>query len=201
LERSIEGPIHTNSIFISTCSVNPQSPLRLERAKIYSLSISFLVREARVDDLRSILEIYNDAVLSSTSTFDIDPVTIEARKIWFDEHDMHYPLIVADASRVVAGYCSISAYSKKHGYSKTVEMSVYVRENFRRQCIGSALTKNMIARARRLGYHAIISSVSDSNVISKRLYKNLGFEFRGHLKQVGYKFGKWQDLALFELLI
>jgi L-amino acid N-acyltransferase YncA len=147
------------------------------------------------------LEIYNDAVLTSAATFDLVPIDIGTRKKWFDEHDMHYPLVTAESHGVVAGYCCISPYSKKTGYSKTVELSVYVHRRYREQGIGTALVKDMIMRARRLGYHAIVSSISGSNYESEKLHRKLGFELRGYMKHLGYKFGEWQDVALYELIL
>ena len=165
------------------------------------MSDSFLLREARPDDLLVMLEIYNDAVLTSAATFDLEPIDIVTRKRWFDEHDMQYPLVTAESSGVVAGYCCISPYSKKPGYSKTVELSVYVHRRYRGQRIGTALVKDMIARARQLGFHAIVSSISGSNYESEKLHRKLGFEFRGCMKHLGYKFGQWQDVALYELIL
>lgn len=165
------------------------------------MSDSFLLREARAEDLPVMLEIYNDVVLTSASTFDLDPIDIGSRKRWFDEHDMNYPLVSAESSGVVAGYCCISPYSKKDGYSKTVELSVYVHRRYRGQGIGTSLVKDMISRAKRLGYHAIVSSISGSNYESEKLHRRLGFEFRGYMKHLGYKFGEWQDVALYELIL
>jgi L-amino acid N-acyltransferase len=76
-------------------------------------SESLLLRNARLEDLPIMLEIYNDAVLMSSATFDLEPLDIDTRKKWFYEHDMHYPLITAEVSGNVAGYCSISLTREK----------------------------------------------------------------------------------------
>ncbi len=137
------------------------------------------------------LEIYNDAVLTSAATFDLVPIDIGTRMKWFDEHDMQYPPVTAESHGVVAGYCCISPYSKKPGYSKTVELSVYVHRRYRGLGIGIALVKDMIIRATRLRYHAIVSSISGSNYESEKLHRKLGFEFRGYMRHLGYKFREW----------
>jgi L-amino acid N-acyltransferase len=165
------------------------------------LSISITLREARPDDLEQLLAIYNDAVLNTAATFDLKPVTFEARANWLSEHDMHYPLLTAVVGGSVAGYCSLSPYAKKAGYLKTVELSVYVGKRYRRKGIATALMEEIIRRAKRLGYHAIVSSISGSNYESIELHRKLGFTFRGQLKHVGLKFGQWQDVSLYELLL
>lgn len=153
------------------------------------------------DDLPSILEIYNDAVLNLTATFDVEPKSLEERRKWFQRHGGNFPLISAVIGGNVVGYCSISPFSQKRGYSPTVELSVYVQKDSRRKGIGILLMNEVISRAKELGYHAIISIIAGNNEPSVELHKKLGFEPVGHLRQVGYKFSKWQDVDYYELLL
>ena len=64
------------------------------------------------------------------------------------------------------GYCSISPFSQKRGYSPTVELSVYVHKDFRRKGIGKLLMNEIISRAIELGYHAIMSLITGNNEAS-----------------------------------
>ncbi|MHB1908390.1 MAG: GNAT family N-acetyltransferase [Nitrososphaerales archaeon] len=160
-----------------------------------------MIREAKEQDLRSILEIYNDAVLTTSATFDLEPVSFEARKAWFCEHGGKYPLVVAEIEGKVVGYSCVSPYAKKAGYSKTVELSVYVHKSYRNKGIGKLLVSEIIERSRKLGYHAIVSGISGSNYGSEILHRKAGFELRGYMKQIGYKFSSWQDVAFYELIL
>ena len=112
--------------------------------RAHDSQLSYLVRNASVEDLKEILEIYNIAVTSTTASFDLLEQTLESRQDWFREHGARHPIIVAEISGRVAGYCSLSRYSKKDGYAKTAELSVYVREEFRKRGIASALMKEVI---------------------------------------------------------
>lgn len=191
-----------SSIFTSTFrTLTSKSCLKTLPRNGIALLDSIKLREARPEDLAQILEIYNDAVLNTAATFDLEPHTLEARREWFKAHDMHYPLIIAETHRNVAGYCCVSPYASKAGYSKTVELSVYVDRKYRRQGIATALVQEIIGRTKGLGYHAIVSSISSSNQQSVALHRRLGFEFRGCLKHLGFKFGQWQDVSLYELLL
>jgi len=160
-----------------------------------------LVRNAREGDLPGILEIYNDSVLTSTATFELKTQTVKSQLEWFQNHGKSYPPIVAVASAKVLGYCSISQFQKTNGYYKTVELSVYVEKNSRRKGIATRLVGEIIERARVLGYHAIISSIANSNKPSVRLHKNFGFRRVGCLREVGFKFSKWQDTTYYELIL
>jgi len=159
------------------------------------------LRETLEDDLPQILEIYNDAIQNLTATFDVEPKSLEERRIWFQNHGGKFPLLSVEIDGSVVGYCSISPFSQKRGYSPTVELSIYVHKDFRRRGIGLLLMNEVISRARELGYHAILSIIAGNNAPSVEMHKKLGFEQVAHLRQVGYKFSKWQDVDYYELLL
>lgn len=160
------------------------------------------LRDATEEDLPEMLEIYNHSILNSTATFELEPKTLEQRRSWFSSHGRKYPLIVAEVEhRKVVGYCCLSSFRQSCGYSPTVELSVYVHNEFRRRGIASTLVNEIISRARELQYHSIVSVIAGSNEASIELHKNLGFEFIGRLKQVGFKFSRWEDDVLYQLLL
>jgi phosphinothricin acetyltransferase len=160
-----------------------------------------IVRDTRDADLSWILDIYADAVVNLNSTFDIEPPTLDERRLWFRDHNHMHPVISAEVAGRVVGYCSISPFSRKQGYSPTVELSVYVHKDYRRKGIGGALVKEIIARAKTLGYHAIISIITENNQASVELHKKFGFRRVAHLYEVGYKFSEWQNVDYYELLL
>ena len=47
------------------------------------------IRPATSADLPAILAIYNDAVLHTTASYDLEPSTLEQRAAWFDERTRH----------------------------------------------------------------------------------------------------------------
>ena len=62
------------------------------------------VRPAHRKDLPEILEIYNEAVLNTTASYDYEPRTLEHRIAWFEDHvKNHLPIFVAvnEAGRVI----------------------------------------------------------------------------------------------------
>ena len=61
-----------------------------------------VVREAAEADQRAILDIYNDAVLHSTATFDLEPRTWEEHQRWLEEHRPPYQVLVATVGDTVA---------------------------------------------------------------------------------------------------
>jgi len=160
-----------------------------------------IIRDALPDDLVAMTAIYNDAVEYTTSTFDLEARTLADRRAWFDEHGGRFPLIVAEVDGHVAGYCSLSRFRPKHGYDATLESSVYVAEADRGRGVATALMQEALGRARAIGCHAVVAAVAGGNAASVRLHRHLGFRPVGVLREVGRKFGRWQDVHLYELLL
>jgi len=161
------------------------------------------VRLANYDDLPQILEIYNDAVLHTTASYDYQPRTMEHRVAWFEDHKkQNYPIYVAVIeSGEVVGWSSLSRFHDRMGYRFTAEDSVYVAEPHRGKGVGKLLLKPLIDAARERDLHAIVGLIDAQNEPSIRLHAAFGFEKVAHLKQVGYKFDRWLDVVIMERLL
>ncbi|PLT33431.1 GNAT family N-acetyltransferase [Bacillus sp. V5-8f] len=159
------------------------------------------IREAVIEDLPAMLEIYNYAIHNLTATFDLDEQSLEQRKAWFEKYGGNYPLIVAEIDGEVAGYCSISPYNPKAAYAGTVELSVYLTEKHQGKGAGTALVTEILRRARELKYHTVISLITVGNETSIKLHEKFGFQFAGCIKEVGFKFGEWQDVVYYQLML
>ncbi len=159
-------------------------------------------RAATTDDLPAILDIYNDAVLHTTATYDYEPRTLAHRAAWFEDHVKHnYPVFIAEdeAGRVV-GWSSLNRYHERMGYRFTSENSVYVAADQRGRGVGKLLVAPLIDAAQTLGLHAILAGIDSENDVSVRLHARFGFEKVAHFKQVGFKFGRWLDVIYMERL-
>ncbi len=154
-------------------------------------------------DLPGILEIYNEAVLNPTATYDYEPRTLEHRQAWFEDHARNnYPVFVAaDTAGRVVGWSALNRYHDRMGYRFTTENSVYVAADQRGKGIGKLLMPPLIQGARERGFRAILAAIDAENDVSIRLHAAFGFERVGQFKQVGFKFGRWLDVVYMELLL
>ena len=87
------------------------------------------IRPAKLDDLRAITDIYNEAVMTTVAAFDIEPKTEAEQQIWFEKHSPRRPMLVAELDSRVVGWASLSDWSHHGGYYDTVEVSVYIKED------------------------------------------------------------------------
>ena len=77
------------------------------------------------------------------------------------------------------------------------ELSVYVRENFRRRGIGRRLLQAAIARAPQLNLHTLVGLIFAQNQPSIELFRTVGFERWGLLPGVARIDYQARDLAIF----
>jgi L-amino acid N-acyltransferase len=159
------------------------------------------IRDANINDLPAMLDIYNDAIRNLTATFDLEEQTLEERKIWFQKHNDKYPLIVAEWNGEVVGYCCLSQFREKAAYDKTAELSIYISSSHRGLGIGTALMQEILQRAAHLGFHTVIGGITRGNDASVALHEKFGFELVGCFKEVGKKFGQWQDVLFYQRII
>src|ERR1700735_2647949 len=122
------------------------------------------IRPAGEKDIAAILEIYNYAILHTTSVYSYVEHTMEMRMKWFEEKKAaNHPVLVAEVDNTIAGFISYGPFRSWPGYRHTVEHSVHVHKDFRRQGIASRLLEKMIEVARQNGVHAIIGGVDAAN--------------------------------------
>jgi len=160
------------------------------------------IRLATTADLPAINDIYNYYVLNSTCTYQLEPETLEARRAWFEEHSPEkHPITVALIDEVIVGWGSLSKFRPRAAYDHTVEASVYLRHDIHRRGIGKALLLDLIVRAKAAGHHTLIGGASADQTASLALQDSLGFQRVAYLKEVGFKFGRWLDVAYAQLML
>ena len=158
------------------------------------------IRPAELKDLPAITEIYNEAILHTTATFDTQTKTVEEQQPWFDKHGDKYPIIVALESEKIIGWASMSQWSDRCAYAATAEASLYVKEGYRGEGVGRQLSVAILQAAREAGLHTAILRIAGDNAVSKKLAKSLGFKNIGVMKEVGNKFGNLLDVYLMQII-
>jgi L-amino acid N-acyltransferase YncA len=160
------------------------------------------IRHAVAADAAAISRIYNQAVLNTTATFDTEPESVEARERWLAAHDdPRHPVLVAEVDGEVVGWASLSTWSDRCAYAASVESSAYVDEAWAGKRIGTRLSEAVLEAGRAAGVHAILARICTENVASLAMAKRLGFTEVGVLHEVGWKFGRWLDVAMLEKLL
>ena len=158
-----------------------------------------MIRYAQAADLGAILEIFNDAILNTTSVYYYRPHTIEDRLSWYEEKVRNgFPVLVFEEKDRVVGFATFGPFRDRPAYKYTVEHSVYVRRDHRGRGVGTRLMMDIMKIANERGYATMVAGIDSSNEASRAMHENLGFTNCGTVKSVGYKFGKWLDVTFYQ---
>lgn len=160
-----------------------------------------MIRRGSLADVPAITEIYNEAILTTVATFDIEPKTLEERTKWFLDHDERHPVLVAVVDGKVVGWASLTRWSDRRAYDDTAETTFYVSSRHRGQGIGRKLKEAIIEEARRLKFHTLIARITETSRESIHLNEEAGFVHVGTLKEVGKKFGKVLSVHIMQKML
>jgi phosphinothricin acetyltransferase len=165
--------------------------------------MSSTVRSVTHTDTPVLTEIYNHYVATSIVTFEEQPVTTEEFAARVDAILQEgLPWVVAEVDSSVVGYAYASPWKRRSAYRHSVESTVYVAPTFTGQGLGLALYEALIERLRAHGkIRAVIGGVALPNDASVRLHEKLGMKKVAHFQEVGFKFGKWIDVAYWQRLL
>lgn len=158
------------------------------------------IRPATIEDQQDIMEIYNEAVATTTATFDTEPRTFEKQLEWWSKHKKNHPVFVSEERGKINGWASLSPWSDRCAYDSTVEVSVYIHKDFRGRGIGSKLLEVVTLEGGKVGNHTVISRIAEGNASSVHIHEKLGYQHIGVMKEVGFKFGKLLDVYMMQYI-
>jgi phosphinothricin acetyltransferase len=158
------------------------------------------VRDAQAGDIGALQAIYAHHVLHGLGTFDeVPPSVAEFEEKWRASLTHGLSWLVATDGDAPVGFAYASLFRPRRGYRFTVEDSVYIRDDYRRQGVGSVLLGPLIVRCEALGVRQVVAVIGDSgNAGSIGLHAKHGFVHSGTVTGAGFKFGRWVDIVLMQ---
>jgi L-amino acid N-acyltransferase YncA len=160
------------------------------------------IRPAQPADLASITEIYRDAVLHGTATYEIDPPDqAEMTRRFHATTTDGFPYIVAELDGAVIGYAYASYFRTRPAYWWSVEDSIYIAPEAKGKGLGKLLLNQLIKDCTALGFRQFIAVIGDGHdgSASVRLHISAGFRPSGTITASGFKHGRWLDTVLMQL--
>ena len=155
------------------------------------------IRDATEADLPAIVEIFNATIPSRMVSATLEPVSVEERLPWFCAHSAgHHPLWVMSDEKQVVAWLSLQPFLPRCAYASTAEVSIYVREDFRRRGVAKSLLDEAARRAPALEIRALVGHVFAHNEPSLRFFTKAGFERWGRLPRVARLDGTERDVVI-----
>ena len=161
----------------------------------------YSIRDARLEDMPDIREIYNHYVANSTVTFDEVPQSLRQTRSKFQHlKKLGMPYLVAESpSQQVLGYAYVYPWKEKAAYRFTVENSIYLRAASTGKGLGKVLMGELITRSKQAGLKEIIAVIADRGAeASIKMHQDFGFKEIGRMGKVGFKFERWLGTVLMQ---
>ncbi|WP_136603890.1 GNAT family N-acetyltransferase [Paenibacillus dokdonensis] len=158
---------------------------------------NYTIENAQAADLPAIVDIYNTTVAGRKVTADLEPVTVESRQRWFEEHNNHHrPLWVMKSEGETLAWLSFQSFYGRAAYNGTAEISIYVSEACRGKGVGGILLEKAFEACPSLEIKRLVGFVFGHNDPSLKLLRKYGFEDWGFLPGVAELDGIERDLVI-----
>jgi L-amino acid N-acyltransferase YncA len=160
------------------------------------------IRPATEGDLDRITEIYADAVLHGTATYELEPPTRTEMGARFEALvEASFPYIVAENQGKLAGYAYAGPFRARPAYRFILEDSIYVAPEAKGNGVGTLLLHRLISESKALGFRQMVAVIGDGTPDSPsvKLHERLGFRYSGTLEASGYKHRRWLDTVFMQL--
>src|SRR4051812_7284321 len=161
-----------------------------------------LVRDATLDDAAACAAVYAPYVTDTAVSFEAVPPTADemAARI-AKSQKRHAWLVLEDDDGRVVGYAYGGSFRERRAYDWSAEVSVYLEMGRRRTGAGRLLYEHLLARLTELGFRSAMAGMTLPNEASAGLHAAMGFEPAGVYKEIGWKFGRWRDVAWVQLML
>ncbi|WP_240920221.1 GNAT family N-acetyltransferase [Sphingobacterium chungjuense] len=175
--------------------------LRIHSKSAYLMN-TLRYRDSTIEDLPTIVSIYNSTIASRLVTADVDPVSVESRLPWFHDHstDKRPLWIIEKASDgTIVGWASFQSFYGRPAYDGTVEISIYLQEAQRGQKFGNAILQYCIDRAPDFGIDVLLAYIFAHNTPSIGLFEKFKFSEWANLPDIAVLDGQRRSLKILGL--
>ncbi|MFZ5645119.1 MAG: GNAT family N-acetyltransferase [Bacillota bacterium] len=159
------------------------------------------LRLVKIEDCIAILGIYAPFIKNTSVTFECEVPTASDFSNRIRNIAAIYPWLIYETEGGIVGYAYASKYSERAAYRWSVNLSVYIKDDYQGKGIGQALYRALFELLQATGYCNAYACITLPNVRSERFHESLGFKSAGVFHNAGYKLGKWHDVIWYEQAI
>ncbi len=160
------------------------------------------IRHANEIDLPAIVAIYNASIPSRKATADLEPVSVQSRRAWFQGRSpLQRPVWVIEVEGIVVGWLSFKSFYGRPAYDATAEISIYISPSVHGRGLGGLLLAQAVSQSPNLRIKTLLGFIFAHNQPSLKLFAKFGFQQWGYLPQVAELDGIERDLIIMGLRI
>jgi L-amino acid N-acyltransferase YncA len=158
-------------------------------------------RTATPKDAEQILAIYAPYIENTSITFETEVPALPVFASRIEKYLENWPWLVWDENGEIGGYAYASRYRERTAYQWSIEVSVYIHDNFLRKGIATQLYHSLFSILQMQGYRNVYAVINLPNDRSVTLHESMGFKWFATYEQVGYKLGQWKNVGWWRLII
>ena len=169
------------------------------------------IEKVSVSDAKELLDIYAPYVENTAITFEYEVPGLEEFENRIRTISAKYPYIKAvDEDGRILGYSYASSFKGRKAYDWSVESTIYLRTDCKRQGIGQRLYTALEDSLKGMGILNVNACIAyekeghtDPHLTNDSFYfhKKLGYELVGTFHDSGFKFGTWYDMIWMEKML
>src|SRR5262249_2274136 len=130
-------------------------------------------------------------------TADTVEISVESRLPWFHQHKENRPLWIMEKNGEVAGWLSLQDFSGRPAYQTTVEVSVYIKSQYKRLGIADQLLSHLFSQCAELRISTLLALIFSHNEPSIRCFEKHNFQQWGYLPGIAQLDDKKRDVAIY----
>jgi L-amino acid N-acyltransferase YncA len=160
-----------------------------------NLTIEFI--PAKESDLEKIVGTYNASIPGRMATADLEPVSVESKMEWFQQHNPETrPILLIQVDEKYAGWLSFSSFYGRPAYQGTAEISIYLENQFQGKGIGRRGILYAEKIAPPMGIANLLAFVFAHNAPSMHLFLQQGFQKWAHFPGIAKMDDIHRDLII-----
>jgi len=159
------------------------------------------IRIAEINDLAAIVNIYNSTIPSRMVTADTQSVSVSEKLDWFNNFQEPRPIWVAIENEKVIAWLSFKSFYGRPAYAGTIEIAIYIDEQFRAKGIGKTILQFAIAAAKERNIHTLLAYIFEHNLPSIQFFQKNGFVNYGVVPEIAVMDQNHYSLGIYGLKV
>lgn len=166
------------------------------------------IEKVKPEDAKALLEIYAPYVKDTAISFEYEVPSEEEFLERIRTISAKYPYIKAVENDEILGYAYGAVFKGRPAYDWSVETTIYIRGDKRKNGVGKALYQSLENSLKNMGIlnmNACIAVPAKNDPYltdaSQRFHERMGFSKVGVFHNSGYKFDRWYDMVWMEKMI
>lgn len=169
---------------------------------------TIIVRDAKLEDAKRILEIYDYYVKNTAITFEYETPTLEEFQNRMKKTMQRYPYLVIEKDGHIEGYAYAGPFVGRAAYDWSCETTIYLDNRTHKCGMGRKLYEALEHALREMGilnlYACIGYPEKEDEFLSNNsadFHDHLGYVKVGEFHNCGYKFDRWYHMIWMEKVI